>query len=255
VMIELDAAAEAEASIPLELDLKPATTRPPAAPSARAHGSFAPAAVAMALPVGRSVPPPAVDPLEARLAAKFGPAPEHFWQAPAYARRVKHRLRELETEVERRRERAERARREMDDALVSIAVRAIPMVNALPRQQRAAYIATAHDERRALGQWEGSVKGGFKAEEARTDYRSTSADFGHFVVDDTTNFGSEFDAARREIKRLEAAKEGPKKDLAVYEAAVRTYDPAAVQRGAGVLALGAAVVVVAIALTLFLALR
>jgi hypothetical protein len=318
----------------IELDIKPSPSGVP--PPVTGRGSFAPAAVASAIPVIRSQAPPPVDPLEARLAGKFGPSPEHWWETIGYARRTRARLRELEGEVERRRERNERSRRALEDALVAIAVRGIAVAATLPKHLRAPYVATidrikaaeatlrkldaaaaaemdthsqkvaaldarltefeqhlaqaqqeerdaarlvpspardertsriklrleevrhkiavAREERTALASWQ-PVARSAAAEQARTEYRATCADFGRFVVDDTANFGPEFDAARKETVRLGTARELPKKELAVYEAALSTYDQKAVEQGQKLMILAVVVGVVLAGLVAFLATR
>jgi hypothetical protein len=115
-------------------------------------------------------------------------------------------------------------------------------------------IAVAREERASLAAWQPTLRSA-SAEHARGDYRTTCADFGRFVVDDTANFGPEFDAARKEIVRLSTAREAPKKELAVYEAALTTYDRVALEQGQKVVILAVVVGLAVLGLVAFLATR
>jgi len=90
------------------------------------------------------------------------------------------------------------------------------------------------------------------AKKARTEFQKVTKAFALFVLDDTTNF-AEFKAFRQAILRLQAAAAGPRKDLLLHEAALRTYDAEAVKMGKTVMiaaALGAAAALVMIVLAL-----
>jgi chromosome segregation ATPase len=110
-------------------------------------GSMRPDArgVGAALGVDRGLlsrPPPPIDNIEAKLLGNFGSVPAAIWELPGYARRVKSRLAELEAAIATRDGRATKAKKELEDAAVSLARRGITTCNALSRQARAPYVAT-----------------------------------------------------------------------------------------------------------------
>jgi hypothetical protein len=86
----------------------------------------------------------------------------------------------------------------------------------------------------------------------RGEYEAACRDFAHFVVDDQTNFGPEFDEARGKLIALHAAFDRADKELALRVAAVVSYDATAVAKakmviGGAIAALAVVVIVVALA--------
>lgn len=79
-----------------------------------------------------------------------------------------------------------------------------------------------------------------KAAAVRKEFLLVCSDFSRFVMDDMTTFGTDFDEARGEIIRLTSERETAQKDLALHQAALQTFDAAAVQRG-NMLVMGAAI--------------
>ncbi len=138
-----------EKELELELDVKTKDEVRASLKPGPVGGSMRPDArgVGAALGVDRAMlsrpPPPAnVDNVEAKMLANFGPVPTALWEFPGYSRRVKSRLAELNAAIATRDGRAQKAKKELDDASVSLARRGITACNMLSRQARAPYIAT-----------------------------------------------------------------------------------------------------------------
>jgi hypothetical protein len=106
-----------------------------------AGGSLPPRAAMSNAPASMPVPPPppapvsqrsiapaptkpAIDPVEARVLADYGPRPEAFWHAPLYAYRVVTRRSAIRRELVARKEEAERTAKRVEDALVAFGERA-----------------------------------------------------------------------------------------------------------------------------------
>ena len=296
--------------------------------------SSGPASIGRALSVERATsqaPKPEVDPLEARLIGKFGPAPEHWWQTPAYSLSVQKRLREVEELVRVRREKAETAMNALQAKLDALALRAAAAAANFSRNARAPYIKTleklkateaalgsldverateadAHNKQLAategrMAEFEKELQAALSeqrrageevppavrqrveeakakvamaneardasaqkienasarafspaAKKARQEFQKVATAFALFVIDDTTNFGSDFDGARRDIKRLQAAAKAPQADLILHEAALRMFDEEAVAKGKTVM-IGGGVAVAVLLLILVLVLK
>ncbi len=101
----------------------------------------APNVIATASPITRIAPAVrAVDPVEARLLARFGPPPKHWWQAPAYARRVQARRIELNQELQTAGQHHQAARSAFEDLLVSVARRAAAEIATMAKPPRTSYL-------------------------------------------------------------------------------------------------------------------
>jgi hypothetical protein len=100
--------------------------------------------VAQAAPIMRAVAParPVIDGALVSVLAKFGPAPSRWYEAPAYARRVKMRLVELETELTEAADREVAAKRALEDALVQVGQRGIAWMKTTSRPSRGSYLKT-----------------------------------------------------------------------------------------------------------------
>ncbi len=85
---------------------------------------------AIAVPIMRGPMPtgPDLDPVEVRMVARFGAAPESWWTTPSYVRHVRARQTELVAEKTAAEDQYFAAKGALDDALVSIGQRAIAEV-------------------------------------------------------------------------------------------------------------------------------
>jgi hypothetical protein len=288
--------------------------------------SIGPAAIASAIPIARGrTAGPTVDPVEVSIFARFPPAPEKWYQTPAYASAVRSRLKELETHLRVSQRKHDAARGDRDTALLTIAERALVSARSLARNARAPYapamdliaqkqraleslgsaaeadLAAKRDkamnldarleaaakeleeakraERRAgpsatpdervtaadhavgvLRKERVALEAAIRAsraeaspegEKTRREYEAACHEFAHYVIDDTTNFGPEFDPAREHFAFVDRSFAAIDKEHAVRLAAVSAYDAGAVAKAKLVLAgaiAAALVVVVAIVL-------
>ena len=127
---------ELDAPLALEVDMgrgaaragvaEPATTRAPAAAIVPVRGGLAPLT-------------PELDPVEIRMVARFGVAPEAWWATPSYVRSVRARQAELVKEITTAEDQYLTAKGALDDALVSIGQRAIAEVRNTARGARGQY--------------------------------------------------------------------------------------------------------------------
>ncbi len=73
-------------------------------------------------------------------------------------------------------------------------------------------------------------------DDARKEARKALADFGRRALEDSKQFGAEFDGARRDAVDLARIQEERAHDVAVHEAAIDAYDPKALHMGIAVAA-------------------
>jgi hypothetical protein len=97
--------------------------------TSQASAQVGPASLRGGLPLPVVAPRQALsaDEIEVRTLADFGPVPQHWWQAPVYAYRVKTRQAELRKLLAERKADADRARTAEEDAMVAFAARARPV--------------------------------------------------------------------------------------------------------------------------------
>jgi tRNA A-37 threonylcarbamoyl transferase component Bud32 len=79
--------------------------------------------------------------------------------------------------------------------------------------------------------------------DARRHVNDAKLAFAKVAIDDTRAFGPEFDGTRAEVAKLMKATEGRARDVAIYEMALRTYNPESVRQGILVAAVAVAFVV------------
>jgi hypothetical protein len=254
--------------------------------------------------VRRSEPEaPAIDPEEVRALARFGPSPEHWWEAPAYARRVGARVLALREDLARAEERAAAAKTALEEAFVQVGQLGIAWMRTSSRPSRGSYLKTldrlskrenelkavdaqvyqegeslraklaelmqktedlkrklATDPKKAeelsrLREEREKIERTMKiparsldpkVERARADFRAACADFGQFILDDTANFGDEFDERRGRVGGLRSALDAAEKKLFLQHVALDAFDHRAVALGKGVMigAIAAGVLVV-----------
>jgi hypothetical protein len=106
-----------------------------------------------------------------------------------------------------------------------------------------AKVDAARAERASLEQWFKRQTGTRTAavEEARAGLRRKMAAISRRAIEDKDVFGADFDGARQEIAKLDAAARSAERDVAVHVAALDAYDAGSLRTG--VVMLGVAVVV------------
>jgi hypothetical protein len=178
----------------------PVPTPPPAPVSQR---SLAP--ISQQPPAAK----PAVDPVEARVLADYGPRPEAFWHTPLYAYRVMSRRAALRRELAARKEEAERTAKRVEDALVAFGERARSLakggVPALERVKQAEDLLRSRDG--ALATAMDAQKGTL----AEIDARLGAAEV-------------ELGRAREELAKLEAARDSADEDFKRTDAKLKRID-------------------------------
>jgi hypothetical protein len=105
----------------------------PVAPPPNAAQSFRPLPAAVAERGGQEPP---VEAFEAKVLARFGEPPKHFWQAPLYAWRVRQRLGELRADLVERQTQADRAGAALEQGLIALGQRARGTAERAPRYGR-----------------------------------------------------------------------------------------------------------------------
>jgi hypothetical protein len=139
---------EGDDSPDLELELDLGRTHSNAPVQGAMEGEGARTTSGRPQPLGRAIAAvqrpiaPVVDTMEARLLAKYPQAPTKLWEYPGYAKAVKERLAELETQAAQKRTKAEDAKAQLDAALVGIARRAVTLCEGLNRAAKQPYAPT-----------------------------------------------------------------------------------------------------------------